>query len=210
MSVCVCVCVCVYECVCVRARARARVCVCVRTEWRPTHDAWPRPARRVAVSLCTLLAIAIASACGGAGESKSGALAAFGPTLTSASGAHYLKHEIIILRDPSSSDKDYQNALAHLHAGKVDDQNEITEQLGYIRVELAKEISVDDAISYLHRQNVVLEAERNYLVKHSAIPNDTLYPELWNMERIGMPTAWDLTTGSADVVVAISDTGIDT
>src|SRR6185503_17382725 len=46
-------------------------------------------------------------------------------------------------------------------------------------------------------------------VHTQAIPGDTRWSELWGMQKIGAPTAWDTTTGSQGVVVAISDTGID-
>lgn len=46
---------------------------------------------------------------------------------------------------------------------------------------------------------------------HAKVPTD---PDYWQQrsvwEQIGAPTAWDHTTGSADVVVAVIDTGVDT
>ncbi len=35
------------------------------------------------------------------------------------------------------------------------------------------------------------------------------YEGQWNLERIGMPAAWDTTKGSPDVIVAVSDSGVD-
>ncbi len=37
-------------------------------------------------------------------------------------------------------------------------------------------------------------------------PNDTSYP-LWYLDQIGAPSAWDISTGSSDVVVAVIDSG---
>ncbi len=43
----------------------------------------------------------------------------------------------------------------------------------------------------------------------ATIPNDYQYSrEQWNMQNIGMETAWDETTGSNNVVVAVIDTGL--
>jgi Subtilase family len=39
-------------------------------------------------------------------------------------------------------------------------------------------------------------------------PNDTQYDDLWYLPHISAPEAWDISTGSADVVVAVLDTGI--
>lgn len=40
-------------------------------------------------------------------------------------------------------------------------------------------------------------------------PNDPRYASEWNLKKIGMETAWGITTGSTDVVVAVIDTGVD-
>jgi serine protease len=45
-----------------------------------------------------------------------------------------------------------------------------------------------------------------------AIPNDTRYPEQWDLQEplggANLPTAWDTTQGAAGIVIAILDTGI--
>lgn len=51
--------------------------------------------------------------------------------------------------------------------------------------------------------------EPNYLVEIQAIPNDLLYGEMWGLEKILMPQAWDIVNGSSSVVVAVIDTGVD-
>ncbi len=38
-------------------------------------------------------------------------------------------------------------------------------------------------------------------------PNDELFPQQWNLEAIGIPRAWDVSTGDG-VVVAVVDTGV--
>src|SRR5262245_15719949 len=43
----------------------------------------------------------------------------------------------------------------------------------------------------------------------STVPNDPMFDKLWGMEAIHAPEAWDLTTGSTKVVVAVIDTGVD-
>ncbi len=54
----------------------------------------------------------------------------------------------------------------------------------------------------------VAYVEPNYIVRVSdTIPNDPRWPSLYGMVRISTPAAWDITTGSADSVVAVVDTG---
>ena len=55
----------------------------------------------------------------------------------------------------------------------------------------------------------VLAASPNYIVRTAAVPNDTYMKDLWGMTYIDAPSAWDITTGSSDVYVAIIDTGVD-
>lgn len=63
-------------------------------------------------------------------------------------------------------------------------------------------------------------AERDYLVFPSLIPNDTSFSQLWGMHNTGQtggtvdadidaPEAWEITTGSRNVVVGVIDTGVD-
>jgi Subtilase family len=43
----------------------------------------------------------------------------------------------------------------------------------------------------------------------STIPNDPRINQFWGLDKIGAPEAWDLTTGSTRVVVAVIDSGVD-
>src|SRR5262245_3677231 len=43
----------------------------------------------------------------------------------------------------------------------------------------------------------------------TVIPNDPQFPVQWNLSSIGAPSAWAITTGSTNVVVAVIDTGVD-
>lgn len=51
-------------------------------------------------------------------------------------------------------------------------------------------------------------AEPNYRVHSLAVPNDEAYPLQWHYPLIGLPQAWDTTTGGADIIVAVIDTGV--
>lgn len=63
------------------------------------------------------------------------------------------------------------------------------------------------AVAYLADPNVAY-VEPNYLCYPLAVPNDPRYDELYGMERINAPDAWDITTGSSNFVVAVIDTGV--
>lgn len=40
-------------------------------------------------------------------------------------------------------------------------------------------------------------------------PNDPLFSQQWHLSTLGAPAAWDKTTGSSNVIVAVLDTGFD-
>lgn len=62
------------------------------------------------------------------------------------------------------------------------------------------------------RSRIVLTA-LNILIIPSLVfartPNDPQYAEQWYLDAISAPEAWDVSTGSSSVIVAVLDTGID-
>ena len=89
-------------------------------------------------------------------------------------------------------------------AGKQKDVLEIGANLRIKDVNyLAKGLEDDPQVAY---------AEPDYFVQKMLVPNDSRYNEQWHYFEttagINMPTAWDITTGSASVVVGVIDTGI--
>jgi serine protease len=65
-----------------------------------------------------------------------------------------------------------------------------------------------DVIKALRQREDVRYAEPNYIRKAFATPNDTFFNLQWHYEQIGLPQAWDLTTGSDQVIVAVVDSGV--
>jgi serine protease len=51
-------------------------------------------------------------------------------------------------------------------------------------------------------------AHPNYRVRALRTPNDPLYADQWHYPALDLPGAWDVTTGDADTVVAIVDSGM--
>ncbi|HID63957.1 MAG TPA: peptidase S8 [Anaerolineae bacterium] len=52
-------------------------------------------------------------------------------------------------------------------------------------------------------------AEPNYIAHVFITPNDPYWSSQWGMTKIEAPAAWDITTGSDSVTIAIVDTGVD-
>ena len=63
-------------------------------------------------------------------------------------------------------------------------------------------------IKFLREDPRIRYAQPNYQVRILAAPNDEAYPLQWNYPLIGLPDAWETSTGDSSVVVAVIDTGI--
>lgn len=64
------------------------------------------------------------------------------------------------------------------------------------------------AIKRLRADPNVEYAEPNYIRRAKAVPNDEYYRFQWHYPLINLPAAWDITTGSNTVTVAVIDTGV--
>ena len=51
--------------------------------------------------------------------------------------------------------------------------------------------------------------EKNYIAQANLVPNDPNFANQWHLSKVSAPAAWDLTTGSSSVTVAVIDSGID-
>ncbi|MBF0688128.1 MAG: S8 family serine peptidase [Cellulomonas sp.] len=71
------------------------------------------------------------------------------------------------------------------------------------------ESDVDEAVEQLVALDEVESAEPNRWREATQLPNDPLLPDQWGLAAIDAPSAWDVSTGSSSVVVAVVDTGVD-
>jgi len=54
----------------------------------------------------------------------------------------------------------------------------------------------------------VVYAELNRIVTPHAVPNDSFFGSQWHYQAINLPIAWDTSTGSNEVIVAVLDSGV--
>lgn len=67
-----------------------------------------------------------------------------------------------------------------------------------------------DLAEQLNNREDILFAEPNYIYRILAMPDDPLFDEQWaHQEATGSLSAWDVSTGSTDVIIAVVDSGID-
>jgi thermitase len=85
--------------------------------------------------------------------------------------------------------------------------------------------STDSAVKTLAMNPMVDIAEPNYIYKANKLSNDPMFETLWGLKNVGQKDpankvgvagvdigaeqAWDITTGSDKIIVAVIDTGVD-
>ncbi|MBA7708710.1 hypothetical protein ES703_117614 [subsurface metagenome] len=120
-------------------------------------------------------------------------------------------------KHPASQEK--VQILSSLGGGNIKRNFKIVPGLSTIKLPLG--MSVEQALQRFNKAKGILYAQPNYQLKAtSTFPNDLRFDELWGMHNTGQtgglpdadidaPEAWDLATGSRDVVVAVIDSGVD-
>lgn len=69
-------------------------------------------------------------------------------------------------------------------------------------------IATLNTVKSLQQRSDVEFAEPNFIRQPKREPNDQYYGQQWHYRNINLPLAWDVTTGSTEVIVAVIDTGV--
>ncbi|MDQ3964090.1 MAG: S8 family serine peptidase, partial [Actinomycetota bacterium] len=176
--------------------------------------------RRTTIGICAVVCVVAATVLPASARPRSQARSR--PILTSRStvrsdaGGHRIPGELVVgyrkgvtraataaLRDEVDAEL-VERTSAHLEVVQVD---------GGVAAATA-EIAADPDVAFV---------EPNYIYRTAAIPNDARFSLQWGLNNTGQavagstgtadadidaPEAWDVTTGSDDIVVAVADTGV--
>lgn len=94
---------------------------------------------------------------------------------------------------------------SHL-GGALDEAKELWERM--LRIEVPERLK-NRVMSSLSALPFVRYVEEDVEAKIFAVPNDPRLQDQWYLDSVSAHSAWDVTRGSSDVVIAIIDTGID-
>ena len=134
---------------------------------------------------------------GGFAAAATGGVAAF--------PAEFVPGEVIVQFESASTASARRTAIAAEDA-------RLAENLpvpGAALVELPPGQSVAAAVRDFAARPGVVAAQPNFVYHAEVLPNDPRFGELWGLPTIHAPEAWDLTTGSRTVRVAVVDTGVE-
>jgi subtilisin family serine protease len=117
-------------------------------------------------------------------------------------------------RDGAGLDWTSFNDLAGTHVGQP-----IGLVPGLYEVDLGPGVTVEQALAAYRADRRVLDAEPDADLTISRTPNDPRFAQQWDWNNTGQsgtagvdvkgPAAWDITTGTRKVTVAVMDTGVD-
>ncbi len=122
----------------------------------------------------------------------------------------YVPGEILVKFKDGTLEKD----AGRLHANLKTEKKKELRKLKLHRMKLPSELSVEEAVRKYEQDPGVEYAEPNYIVHGLAtIPADPSFSLQWSLDNnndfdIDGPEAWDITTGSDNVIIAVIDSGL--
>lgn len=139
----------------------------------------------------------------------------------------YAQDSIIVVYKQNSDINQRQQIMSSVGAiikdqnnNLVDDRYRNIKDGRMAKFQLPANMTPEQAIEMAMKHPAVEYAELNYIVKHTATPNDPDYGELWGLHNTGQssgtadadidaPEAWDTAIGDNVPIVGVIDTGVD-
>ncbi|UCH96662.1 MAG: PKD domain-containing protein, partial [Candidatus Aminicenantes bacterium] len=92
--------------------------------------------------------------------------------------------------------------------------------VGVLKMKKTARVSVETVVDTLRATSGVISADFDHLCEAVVMPNDPKFSQLYGLHNTGQsggtadadidaPEAWDITTGSSNVIIAVVDTGIN-
>ncbi len=128
------------------------------------------------------------------------------------------KDQELLVRFKKDVGKEDAKAVHAKHGAQVLRSYTVPE--GLYLVKIPKGRSLGKVMAAYKATKEVLYVEPNYVYTTQATPNDPSFTSLWGLNNTGQtggtadadinaPEAWDQTTGSAETIIAVIDTGVD-
>ena len=130
--------------------------------------------------------------------------------------ANFVINEIVIRFNPDFPEKERNQFLSDTN---IKIKKHIA-ALNYHILSLPDGMTYYDALVLLKRKKILYTAEPNYLIPVKNIPDDPKFSLQWGLNNtadssgtedadIDASEAWDIETGSREVIIAVIDTGVD-
>ncbi len=138
------------------------------------------------------------------------------PTFREGAQQAFASGEIIVKLEEGASQEDLRDLNRQTDASVEEDLPQSKVSV----VDLPQDLSVSEAVRAYEGSPQVEYAEPNFVLKPAVVPNDPSFDRMYALNNTGQttgtadadidaPEAWDTTSGSAGVVVAVIDEGVD-
>ena len=160
----------------------------------------------VILSLLSLTIFSLAGCGSGGGDAAQVSAVTAGAQKTSIPGAEgkFVPDELLI-QFVAGVTKEKENEVLRSHgASEID-------EIQPIRVKRIKvpEQALEQVKEALSKNKHVKFVENNFLASAGGVPNDPSYQTQWHLAKVSAPAAWDISTGTSNIDIAIIDSGVD-
>lgn len=148
-----------------------------------------------------------------ASQAAYAAIATNGLNLGQAQATTSTDRFIIKLREPSTRDIERRiQDIGRTSMGGVTYLRRMSGNSDVVKVpRKLQKVEAEEIARRLRAHPGVASAEPDYLMVHHVLPNDPMFAQQWHYYEpaggINLPAAWDTSTGSSNIVVAVLDTG---
>ncbi len=115
----------------------------------------------------------------------------------------FVEDELIVHTLPGADSVALDDAYAAAGASAIADIPEVNA----VVLSVAPE-DLEASAAALSESELIESVRKNYLYEQNVVPNDTWTADQSHLDQLGLPQAWDVTTGSAEIIIAILDTGV--
>ena len=117
----------------------------------------------------------------------------------------FVSGEILVKFKPHVGAQNAQKSLQSqgLRPQEVSPYNDVIR----VKVDAGRE---QETIAKLLARGDVEFAGYNHILEATFVPDDASYSSQWALPKINAPAAWEITTGSSEVIIGIVDSGLDT
>jgi len=115
-----------------------------------------------------------------------------------------VEKELLVQTFPGAGKQELAEVYSEVGAQLVETIPQV--DMAVLRIE---EGDVTEVGTRLADSGLFENVQKNYVFEVTATPDDPLFSSQSYLTQVGVPKAWDITTGSQDVIIAVVDTGID-
>jgi subtilisin family serine protease len=118
---------------------------------------------------------------------------------------NFVNDELIVKLKTSKHEKLFKSSIKKYNASFM--RTKSKHPIGKIKI--PKGANISDIMSELKKDAQIEYVEPNYIYTIDLVPNDPKYQLQWGLPRMKVDKAWNVSTNSSPITIAVVDTGVD-